>query len=149
MTGPNNEHKRAKETLHELNARVQADPSHKLDVIKAYYAECSGSDVEAADMALIVKDIVEAGGKAVDPVPHIKAATPILIVGMVIGGLMSIVAIVGGAYAIFKNATATTQMNIWGATISTGSAGVAFAFLGVIGLILIIRAAFKRIALPK
>lgn len=149
MTDLNNDQKRAKETLHEINTRVQADPSHKLEVIKAYYAEHSGSDVEAADMALIVKDIVEAGGNGVDQTTHLKTATPVLMVGMALGGVMSIAAIVVGGYAIYKGSTGATEIHLLGNTISTQTSGVALVFIGAVCLVFIIRKAFKVAAFSK
>jgi hypothetical protein len=149
LTDPNNDYKQAKETLHKINARVQADPSHKLDIIKTIYAECSGSDADAADMALIVKDIVEAGGNAMDQTTHLKTATPVLMVGMALGGVMSIAAIIVGGYAIYKGSTGATEIHLFGNTISTQTSGVALVFIGALCLVFIIRKAFKVATFSK
>jgi hypothetical protein len=149
LTAFREEQNRAKGTLHELNIRVQADPTHKLDIVKAYYAELSASDLEAADMALIVKDILEAGGNAMEQTNHLRAATPVLIIGMILGTLMSIAAIAVGGYAIYKGSMGATEMHLFGTSISTQSSGVALVFIGGVCLLLIIRKAFKVATFSK
>jgi hypothetical protein len=83
----------------------------------------------------------------VDQTKHLKVATPVLMAGMILSGITSIAAIAGGIYAIYKSSEASTQINIWGATISTESVGVALAFIGLVCLVFVIRAAFKRTAI--
>jgi hypothetical protein len=136
--------------MHELNARVQRDPAQKRAIIQSYYAEQVGAEnVEAADMALIVKDIVDAGGSNLEQSSHLKVATPILIVGMCLGTLACLGVIGIGGYATFKGQAATTQMNLFGNSISTQSVGVALIFIGGICLVMIIRKAFSIIKFRK
>lgn len=80
---------------------------------------------------------------------HLKAGLPVLLFGMALGALASLAAIAGGAYAISRSASGATQMNLWGASISTQSVGVALVFLGIVGLVAVIRAAFKRLAIVR
>jgi hypothetical protein len=142
---------RVQNLLRQLNAAIQKDPAHKLQVIQRFYREQIAIDPQLADVVLTVRSIMEAG-ETVDimsQTEHLKAGMPVLILGMSLGAIASLAAIVGGWYAISRSASGATQMNLWGAAISTQSVGVALVFLGTVGLILVIRSAFQRTALIK
>jgi len=138
----------AKKKLHELNAKIQADPCHKLEHIKVFYSEQVNSDIALADVALIIHSIAAAGeeGKEMNQTDHAKAVTPIFIFGMCLSAAIALSAIVLGGYAIYKNSQASTEVHIWATSISTGSVGAAIVFIGVVGLILVIRTAFRQVA---
>ena len=142
---------RVQNLLRQLNAAIQNDPAHKLQVIQRFYREQIGTDPQLADVVLTVRSIMEAG-ETVDimsQTEHLKVGLPVLIFGMSLGAIASLAAIAGGWYAISRSAAGATQMNLWGASISTQSVGVALVFLGIVGLILVIRAAFQRTALVR
>lgn len=76
-------------------------------------------------------------------VAHQRAALPIhsLIVAMF--GILALVCIGGGVYAISANAESKTELSILGAHLTTGHVGVAFVGLGLIIVFLAVRAVLK------
>lgn len=136
--------------LHQLNARIQADPGNKLSICKQFYLEQVASDASLADIVLIVRNIVEAGGgDLAQETEHLRVGIPVLMFGMALMALVSLAAIGGGILALIKSANGQTELHIWGTTVSTQNVGVAFTALGVIVLGGVIRAAFKRVSLRK
>jgi hypothetical protein len=84
---------------------------------------------------------------------HVHVAKPVIQTIMCIMGILSALAIIGGTAAIIWNAFSPTQTNLFEASISTGYVGVAFAALGLICMVFVLRAVLTNIyrlaALPN
>jgi hypothetical protein len=84
---------------------------------------------------------------------HVFVARPVLKMVVLVMGLLSGTAIGGGIVAIIWNAVSPTSFNILGATVTTGHVGVAFAALGLITMLFVVRAVLnythKLAALPE
>jgi hypothetical protein len=80
---------------------------------------------------------------AVGAPAHIRVATPVIIVGLIVCSLVSALCVGGGIVAIIWNATSPTTANLFGTSLTTGHVGVAFVFIGLVVLGLVIRKAFK------
>jgi hypothetical protein len=53
---------------HELNRRIQEDPARKLQIIQQFYSEMvAAGERETADLALVIRNIMEAGSKPIIP----------------------------------------------------------------------------------
>jgi hypothetical protein len=61
------------------------------------------------------------------------------------GLLGSTIAIIAGGYLVYRGSMGSTEITILGQHISTSNAGVAFVFLGIVCLILVIRRAFDTL----
>lgn len=151
MTLPPAAGDRVQQLLRQLNTEIQADPARRLLILREFYARLATTEPDLADVVLTVRSMVEAGEplEMTNQTEHLKAGLPVLLFGMALGALASLAAIAGGAYAISRSASGATQMNLWGASISTQSVGVALVFLGIVGLVAVIRAAFKRLAIVR
>ena len=83
---------------------------------------------------------------------HVKSASPLLLTMIILVGVLSVLATVGGIIAIINNSLSETKINILGMLISTGHVGVAFVGLGIIMMILVYRNIsaniYKLAALP-
>ncbi len=153
----NDESDRLKEMLakmHDLNARVLADPQNKGTILKEFYiTQMQCSDQQTADFVLLVRSMVlarenENMPENFDHTAHLKAAAPIIMGGMIIAGILGLTCIVGGVYGIYKNAQGTTEIGLFGAHLSTANVGVAFVFIGVVTLGRVVFKAIKRTAAP-
>lgn len=76
---------------------------------------------------------------------HIKAATPVLLGGLVVSGLLAGLCIGGGIAALVWNIMAPTEFNFLGVMLTTGHVGVALTALGVILALFVIRSSYKRV----
>ena len=84
---------------------------------------------------------------------HVQAAMPILNRIIYITGLLSGLAIVGGIVGIIWNAFSPTEIDMFGAKVTTGHVGVDFTALGIIAMVFVVRAVLSNIiklaALPE
>lgn len=78
-----------------------------------------------------------------DGTSYIKAAKPIIILGLVVIGIVGFACVLGGIFAIYRNATSPSEVTLFGNKLTTGHVGVAFVFIGVVVLGAVIRKAFK------
>lgn len=76
---------------------------------------------------------------------HLRAARPTINKIVVIMGVLSGLAIIGGIGAIVWNAYSPTEMSFIGASVSTGHVGVAFAALGLICMVAVMRTVLKTL----
>ena len=74
---------------------------------------------------------------------HVRAAKPVLNKIVIIMGILSGLAIVGGIIGIVWNAVSPTKFKILGAELSTGHVGVSFAALGLISMLFVARSVLK------
>jgi hypothetical protein len=75
---------------------------------------------------------------------HQKAALPLHIGIIAVFGALALACIGGGIYAIATNATSKTDLDLFGAHLSTGHVGVAFVGIGVITAYFSVRAVLKN-----
>jgi hypothetical protein len=135
--------------MHDLNKRVLADPSNRLQIIQDFYTESVDQpDQVGADLALLVRSIVMAreGQNDEQRSDRLRFVTRVFLLGMALVGLLGLVAVAGGVYAIYLNSRGETVIRIWGASVSTGSVGVACIFIGLVCLVYSVRSAFKHAA---
>lgn len=78
-------------------------------------------------------------------IKHLSAARPVLTAVLVVMGVLSLVAVIGGVAAIIWNATSPTNFTLLGATLSTGHVGVAFAGMGLLCMLFVVRAVLNNI----
>lgn len=74
---------------------------------------------------------------------HVEAAKPVLSKVVIIMGMLSGLAIIGGIVGIVWNAMSPTKFNIWGAELSTGHVGVSITALGLICMVVVVRSVLK------
>lgn len=83
---------------------------------------------------------------------HVHAASPLLRLLAILGGLLGAILLVGGIYLANAQNFADTKFNLFGNQFSSTSVGVAMAFIGAVLIILtfrrIIRAIERLAALP-
>ena len=135
--------------MHDLNKRVLANPAKRLQIIQDFYVESVDQpDQVGADVALLVRSIVMAreGENDERSSERLRFAALIFLAGMGLVGLLGLVAVGGGIYAIYRDTRGQTVMDIWGASVSTGSVAVACIFIGIICLVLSVKSAFKHAA---
>lgn len=87
--------------------------------------------------------------KPFDHTTHLKTATPVLIVAMIIAAIAGIACVLAGIYALHQNSLSQTEIKLYDATLSTGQTGVALTFIGLVVLGMIIRSAIARTKPPK
>jgi hypothetical protein len=76
---------------------------------------------------------------------HIRAGKGIIKLGIVVAGLAGLVCVIGGIYAIYRNALSPSQVELFGSKVTTGHVGVAFVFIGLVVLWAVIRNANKTL----
>ena len=74
---------------------------------------------------------------------HVRAAKPILNTIVILMGILSALAIIGGIISIIWNALSPTEFDIFGAELTTGHVGVAFTALGLICMVFVVRSILK------
>jgi hypothetical protein len=84
--------------------------------------------------------MVNAGGPA-----EMEKGKPVIIAGLVIGGLVGFTCVLGGIFAIYRNALSPSEVGLLGSKLTTGHVGVAFVFIGMVVLGGVIRKAFKTL----
>jgi hypothetical protein len=96
--------------------------------------------------------LTKAPGGPVAPKPeddgrtrHMKAGSPVVVTGMIGALLVALVCVCGGLLTLITNPAAPTEMNIWGAKITTGHVGVAFIFIGVVVMAVVIRSGYSTL----
>jgi uncharacterized membrane protein len=63
-------------------------------------------------------------------------------------GLIGCLAAIGaGVFMVYVGSTGTSEVALFGQTINTTSVGVACVFLGIVALVLVVRSAFKALAM--
>ena len=76
---------------------------------------------------------------------HLKAATPLYMVIVILTFVLSLACIGGGCYGIYRNAQSATEFSLWGAKLSTGHVGVAFVGIGLIIGFFTVRSVLKSV----
>jgi hypothetical protein len=83
----------------------------------------------------------------------VEAARPVHKWIILLVGISAVICIAAGIVGIIRGATSQSTIHILGMSVSTGSVGVAFAALGIIMLIVVLRAVLKNMlglaALPR
>lgn len=74
---------------------------------------------------------------------HVVVAAPILKMIVIVMGVLAGISLGGGIVAIIWNAFSPTQFDVLGVTLTTGHVGVAFAALGLVTMLFVIRAVLK------
>ena len=84
---------------------------------------------------------------------HVHAASPLLRLMAILGGLLGAILLVGGIYLAIAQHFADTKFNLFGNQFSSTSVGVSMAFIGAVLVIMtfrrIVRAIERLAALPK
>jgi hypothetical protein len=83
-------------------------------------------DLEPQKVKLTPMIILPRAGKA-----HIEAATPVIMAGLWIAGIVGFACVLGGIFAIYWNALSPSEVGLLGNKLTTGHVGVAFVFVGV------------------
>ena len=78
-------------------------------------------------------------------IQHMNADRPTLNSIVYISGGLSALAIIGGIVALVWNAFSPTEMNLFGVRVTTGHVGVAFAALGLICMVLVVRSVMNTL----
>ena len=76
---------------------------------------------------------------------HVREARPTINAIVYIMGGLSGLAVLGGIGAIVWNAYAPTEMDLFGVKVSTGHVGVAFAALGLVCMVFVVRSVLKHL----
>ena len=76
---------------------------------------------------------------------HMKAGWPAIRLGLRITGIVAALCVVGGIVGIIWNAVSPTEITLFGATVTTGHVGVAFVFIGLVVLAVVVSRAFKTL----
>jgi len=80
------------------------------------------------------------------PAPaHIEAANPVIIATIWITGIVGFSCVLGGIFAIYRNAVSPSEVELFGSKLTTGHVGVAFVFIGVVVFGAVVRKAFRTI----
>jgi hypothetical protein len=148
---PRSEREKTLDKLHQLTAKIEADPSQKLNILKEFYTQQLQSDEPlVADLALTMRVILQAGNPMTETnqTHHAKTVSPIFICGMVCSTIVALACILGGCY-VFRGPAASTQISILGASITTQNIAVAMVFLGIVGLVFIVRSTIAHAAYSK
>jgi hypothetical protein len=76
---------------------------------------------------------------------HLTAASAILRLIAVLGGLLSVVLLIGGVYLAFADRVADTTFRLFGNDFSSTSVGVSMAFIGAVLAAVVFRRLLKSI----
>lgn len=76
---------------------------------------------------------------------HASAAMPLFFFIVAVFGILALVCICGGIYAIFNKAVADTAFELWGFNLKTGHVGVAFVGIGLATALFTVRAILKKL----
>jgi hypothetical protein len=75
---------------------------------------------------------------------HRRATIPLHQLTVTVSGILALVCVGGGIYAIVLNARSKTELSILGARLTMGHVGIAFVGIGLVIALFVVRAVLRK-----